>query len=231
MHPVTDTPRKLQFQAEKSPSFAPKTAIICWYILCTASATWLTLSATSDGSPSGSPDRQAVLLAFAVIYIARAAVTLFAFVRRRIPWWEAAYGGVIIGLVLFFFLREGLRMPQPLGAADALGILLYLAGSYIGTASEYSRHIWKSRPENQGHLYTGGMFRYSRHINYFGDLLLFLGFGILTTHPWTIIVPLAMALNFVFFIIPAHDSYLATRYGIEFENYAQQTRKLVPYLY
>jgi len=77
---------------------------------------------------------------------------------------------------------------------------------------------------NQGHLYTGGLFRYSRHINYFGDLLLFLGCGILTGQLWTGIVPLAMGVNFALVIIPAHDAYLAMRYGREFDDYAKRTR-------
>jgi protein-S-isoprenylcysteine O-methyltransferase Ste14 len=222
---------RLQFQGEKAPSIAPKVSLISWYLLCTAAGAWLTLSATHEGSDPGNPARQALLLACVLIYIARAATTLFAFLKRKIPWWEAAWGGIPIGLVLFFALRDGLRTPQPLGVADAAGILLYLAGSYLGTASEYSRNIWKSRPENQGRLYTGGLFKYSRHINYFGDLLLFLGFGILTTLAWTVIVPLAMALNFVFFIIPAHDAYISTRYGTEFEDYARRTRKLIPFVY
>ena len=110
-------------------------------------------------------------------------------------------------------------------------MLFYLAGSYFGTASELSRHLWKARPDNRGHLYTLGLFRYSRHINYFGDLLLFAGLGILTRQLWTGIVPLAMGLNFAFVIIPAHDAYLASRYGAEFEQYARRTRKLIPLLY
>lgn len=222
--------RKLQFQGEKSPSIAPKVAITFWYLVCVVAAESMTFFATNDGF-SGSPDRQTTLLACVVIYIARAATTLFVFVKRKIPWWEAAWGGIPIGLVLFFSLRGGLRTPLPLGLVDAVGGLLYLIGSYLGTASEYSRHIWKARLENQGHLYTEGLFRYARHINYFGDLLLFCGFGILTRQLWTGIVPLAMAVNFVLFIIPAHDAYLAKRYDGEFEDYARQTRKLVPFLY
>jgi protein-S-isoprenylcysteine O-methyltransferase Ste14 len=133
--------------------------------------------------------------------------------------------------VLFFFLREGFRAPQPLGFVDLVGILLYLTGSYIGTASEYSRHFWKARLENQGHLYTAGLFKYCRHINYFGDLLVFSGCAILTQQLWTGIVPVAMGLNFVLFIIPAHDAYLATRYGSEFDDYARRAKKLVPLIY
>lgn len=223
--------KKLQFQCEKAPSLGAKSAIICWYLLCVAGAVWLTFVAPMEMNRPGSLSRQVALLACIVIYVARAAHTLSVFVKRKIHWWEAAWGGGAIGGVLFFFLLGGLRAPEPLGVVDLAGLLLYIGGSYIGTSSEHSRHIWKARPENRGHLYTEGLFRYSRHINYFGDLLLFGGCAMLTRQPWTGIVPLAMGLNFGLVIIPAHDAYLAARYGIEFDRYARRTRKLVPLLY
>jgi protein-S-isoprenylcysteine O-methyltransferase Ste14 len=222
---------KMQFGGGRSPSTGPKMAIAAWYLLCVAAAVWLTLIAPSDSNRPGNPGRQVALLACAVLYIARAAQTLFVFVQRRVPWWEAVCGGSIIGCVLFFALLGGLRVAQPLAPVDALGILLYAAGSYIGTASEVSRHTWKARPENRGHLYTSGLFGISRHVNYFGDLLLFVGFAVLTRQPWTGIVPVAMALNFAFVIIPAHDAYLAARYGTEFDLYARKTKRLIPFVY
>ena len=228
---MTTMNTKLQFQGEKSPSIAPKTAIMSWYIICIAAALGLTFLATNESDSSGNAGRQAALLACTFIYVARAAITFFVFMKRTIPWWESAWGGGLIGFALFLFLRDGLRTPQPLGFVDMAGVLLYLTGSYIGTASEYSRHLWKARTENQGHLYTEGLFRYCRHINYFGDLLVFGGFGILTRQLWTGFVPLAMGLNFALIIIPAHDAYLAMRYGSEFDEYARRTRKLVPFLY
>ncbi len=223
--------KALQFQGEKSPSTGPKVAITSWYFLCMAVAAWMTFSAPMELNRPGSPGRQVALLACVVVYIARAAHTLFVFVKRKIPWWEAAWGGGIIGCVLFFFLLGGLRAPQPIGPVDLVGLLLYIAGSYLGTASERSRYIWKARPENQGHLYTEGLFSYSRHINYFGDLLVFGGCAVLTRQPWTGIVPLAMGLNFALVIIPALDAYLAARYGSEFDHYARRTSRLIPLLY
>ena len=223
--------RQSQFQSGRSPSTGPKAAIISWYLLCAAGAVWLTFGVPVELDRPGDPGRQVALIACVVVYIARAAHTLFVFVKRRIPWWEAAWGGSILGCVLFFFLLRGLRVPQPIGAADLAGLILYAAGSWIGTASEHARHLWKARPENQGRLYTEGLFSYSRHINYFADLLLFAGLGMLTRQWWTGIVPLAMGLNFVFVIIPAHDAYLAARYGSEFDHYARRTKKLVPLVY
>jgi protein-S-isoprenylcysteine O-methyltransferase Ste14 len=223
--------KTLQFQAKKSPSIGPKAAIVVWYLACVAGAAGMALFAPAEPFRTGDPGRQIVLLACALIYVARAADTLFVFVQREIPWWEAAWGGSIIGCVLFFFLLGGLRVPQPIDGVDLVGLFLYIAGSYIGTASERSRHLWKARAENHGHLYTEGLFRYSRHINYFGDLLLFAGCAIITRQPWAGIVPLAMGVNFALMIIPAHDAYLAERYGREFDEYARRTSRLVPLLY
>jgi uncharacterized BrkB/YihY/UPF0761 family membrane protein len=70
----------------------------------------MTFFAASQDDPSGNALRQVALLACVLIYVFRAATTLFVFVKRRIPWWEAAWGGSLIGIVLFFFLREGLRV-------------------------------------------------------------------------------------------------------------------------
>ena len=223
--------RQLQFQSEKTPSTGPKAALTFWYLLCTAGAIWLTFGAAGALDGRASPARQVALISCAVVYIARAAHTLFVFVKRRIPWWEAVWGGGIIGCVLFFFLLRGLREPAPAAPVDLAGLILYAAGSWIGTASELARHHWKARPENRGRLYTEGLFRYSRHINYFADLLVFGGCAVLTRQWWAGIVPLAMGLNFAFMIIPAHDAYLAARYGSDFDQYARRTKKLIPLVY
>jgi steroid 5-alpha reductase family enzyme len=224
-------PRQLQFQGERSPSLASKISITSWFALGVAAAAWLTFSGPGVGGSPGDLGRQVVLFACAVLYVLRATTTLFVFVKRRIPWWEAVWGGGLIAFVLFAFLSEGFRTPQPLGFVDVVGSLLYLTGSYLGTVSEYSRHTWKVRPKNQGHLYVEGLFRYSRHINYLGDLLLFIGFAVLTGQVWAGIVPLIMGLNFVLLLIPAQDTYLASRYGAEFDEYAQRTKKLIPMVY
>ena len=45
------------------------------------------------------------------------------------------------------------------------------------------------------------------------------------------IIPLAMTVNLIFNIIPLLDKYLAEKYGDEFEEYSQKTKKLIPLIY
>lgn len=202
-----------------------------WYVLCVAGAASLTLLGPAAPNGSGALSRQVVLLACVAVYVFRAAQTLFVFVKRRVPWWEAIWGGSIIGCVLFFFLLGGLRTSQPIGAIDIVGVLLYIGGSYIGTAAERSRHVWKARAEESGpSLYTRSIQVQPLH-----QLLRrpagVRGPGDAQRQLWTAIVPLAMGLNLALVIIPAHDAYLAARYGNEFEEYARRTNRLVPLLY
>ncbi|MFH1373394.1 MAG: DUF1295 domain-containing protein [bacterium] len=69
------------------------------------------------------------------------------------------------------------------------------------------------------------------HINYFGDIVLFIGLSLIA-HSFTILViPLVMTLNFVFFIIPTLDKHLAQKYGDQFTEYAEHTKKFIPKIY
>jgi steroid 5-alpha reductase family enzyme len=114
---------------------------------------------------------------------------------------------------------------------DLLALVVYLAGSYFNTGSELGRYIWKQHPGHQGQLYTGGLFAYAVHINYFGDVLLFSGFALLTHRLIAFVIPLFMLCLFVFVNIPLLDAHLKQHYGPAFDAYARRTRKLIPFIY
>ena len=183
------------------------------------------------------PDRpRAILLAFiAALYFCRHLVTLFYLLVRKVEWAE------VIGLSVFMIAFEigfvllgggafGGQMV-PFGGLDVLALALVLLGSFLNTYSEMQRKWWKADPANKGHCYTLGLFRHAMHINFFGDVVLFTGWALLTANLWTLALPLAMGLSFAFFHIPGLDTYLAGRYGDEFSAYAARTKKLIPFVY
>jgi protein-S-isoprenylcysteine O-methyltransferase Ste14 len=87
------------------------------------------------------------------------------------------------------------------------------------------------KEDNKGRLYTKRLFRYAMHINYFGDIVLFTGFAMITHRFSMLVIPAIMTLNFVFNIIPSLDRYLEKKWGAEFRDYAQKTKKLIPRIY
>jgi hypothetical protein len=90
--------------------------------------------------------------------------------------------------------------------------------------------VWKRRPAHQGHLLTGGFFRYARHINYFGDMVLFTGWVLMTGRPVLLAMPTLMLCGFVFLNVPAQDRYLEETYGEEYRSYGKRTAQLILYM-
>jgi protein-S-isoprenylcysteine O-methyltransferase Ste14 len=175
--------------------------------------------------------RQVILIFFLFVYISRLSITVFVFLQRKMGWIETILISCLMSFALYSFARYGGNSLLPLNALDYLGILLFLGGSWINTYSEYTRYTWKKKKENKGKLYTGGLFKFSMHINYFGDTILFIGLALITQSFSLLIIPLIMALNFVFYLIPSLDKYLAKKYGNEFKKYAATTKKFIPGIY
>ncbi len=177
------------------------------------------------------PVRRAFMAAALSIYYVRLLCTWFVFLKRRVSWSEVfTIAPWLLCIYLLLVICAGTN-PRTWDATGSFGLILFVAGSWMNSYSEYTRDHWKRRPENRGRLYTQGLFRYSRHPNYLGDLISFSGLCLISGRYVTGIIPGIMLLGFVFFNIPMLDSYLHKRYGVAFDDYAQRTRKLIPFVY
>jgi protein-S-isoprenylcysteine O-methyltransferase Ste14 len=172
-----------------------------------------------------------LVFACAVIYFARSSFAVVYLIKRAMDWGEALGVGLFIGFVDIIFAFLGASNTDPFAALTLLGMLLYLAGSCVTTGAELQREFWKQNPAHTGQLFTGGLFRYARHINYFGEEVLFFGYAMVVGSPWAFIVPLLMAAGFIFVNIPTLDAYLKKKYGFAFESYAARTKKFIPYVW
>ncbi len=182
-------------------------------------------------SINGNFDRQIILTFFGWFYVFRLFITVFVFLKRKWAWSEMLFVTGLMSLALFSLVKAGGSSFQSIGILDYFSIIIYLLGSWLNTWSEYTRHLWKKDKSNSGRPYTVGLFKYSMHINYLGDVMLFTGFALMTWKFSLLVIPLAMALSFIFFIIPRLDKYLTYKYGNEFIEYGSKTKKLIPWIY
>ncbi|WP_167630301.1 DUF1295 domain-containing protein [Listeria valentina] len=156
----------------------------------------------------------------------------FIWLPRGISWKEAlgnstAFAIYYIGFPLFaIYHHSSFNMSMYL-----IGIALFLIGSFINTTSELLRKPFKDDPANKGKLYTGGLFKYAIHVNYFGDVLWAAGFALVTLNWWAMIIPVFLLLLFKFSYIPNADKYLRGKYGKQFEAYQKNTKKLIPFIW
>ncbi|MEV8129232.1 DUF1295 domain-containing protein [Streptomyces sp. NPDC085944] len=219
-------------------STGPKTVVTTFNTIAVAIAVWFLFGGADTVADWFGTDfdeaatvRRALLAALSVLYLLRFIATNFVMLQRKMEWSESFTIGIWVLVIHGTMAYFGGTNDAGVSVFTWLGVVLYLFGSYLNTGSEYQRKLWKKRPENKGKLYTEGLFKYSMHINYFGDAVLFSGFALVTGTVWAFAIPLIMVCMFVFLNIPMLDKYLAERYGEAFEEYASRTAKFVPFVY
>ena len=201
-------------------TLSQRTALAAGHLLIVAAVAWFLLSRSASD-----PVRTKLILTCALVYWGRVAYGTFVLLGRSVQWSEVAV--VLPWLALlhgsFAYAASGAGKA---GTAAWVGIALYAAGSCVNTGSEIGRSRFKrSKP---GRLYTRGFFSLSRHINYFGDTVLFTGYALASGALWTLILPAVMTAGFVWQHIPALETHLAAKYQADYAAWARRTPSFLP---
>lgn len=228
----------MAFQDEHAPSI-PFKVLLATSVLAGTLVSALATSGYADWliellkyeKVEGNGCRKIIMLSCCLVYSIRFAIAMFVFVKRKIGWFEGSLVSVLFFMMFYHFGISAGSHPEPIGIVDIAGIILFLCGSYINTFAEYQRFAWKKRIENQGRLYTGGLFEYSMHINYFGDAVTYIGLALITMELVCFMISIGIIVNFIVLQIPMLDRHLGNRYGIEFTEYAKNTKKFIPFIY
>jgi len=179
----------------------------------------------------GDLTRRILLFTTSFILFLRWGLTNFCLLKRKMSWIEIIVVSIELSLIHFSYSILGGQVTNPVGIIEFIGITLFVIGSYLNTGSEFMRLKWKKDPQNKGKIYDQGLFKYSMHINYFGDVVWASGMALISGSTWIFLIPLYMSFGFIFMHIPRLDKYLKERYGIQYEAYARKTKKLIPFVY
>jgi steroid 5-alpha reductase family enzyme len=79
---------------------------------------------------------------------------------------------------------------------DALGLAVFAFGFVVEALADAQLARFKSDPESRGRVMAEGLWRYSRHPNYFGEFCLWWGWWLValaTGAWWTVVSPLLMS--------------------------------------
>jgi len=117
-------------------------------------------------------------------------------------WWWRSYFKVFLlqGVVMWLVAAPvvavvGRASQRPLNWVDALGAAVWLVGFFFEAAGDWQLARFKADPSNKGRLFTGGVWRYTRHPNYFGDAAVWWGHYLVAAASgawWTIFSPALM---------------------------------------
>ena len=78
-------------------------------------------------------------------------------------------------IMLPYVVFLSLDTLYPVNWVSILGFVLWIGGFLIEVVSDRQKYVFKSNPDNRGRWISTGLWRFSRHPNYFGEFLLWWG--------------------------------------------------------
>jgi len=135
--------------------------------------------------------------------------------RGRLPWWLVSLAGVHLVPTLVVFAGLLAVWPAVTGAArlgplDAVAAVVTVAAIAVETVADRQLQRFAGDPAHRAQVADRGLWRYSRHPNYLGEIGFWWGmwlFGLAAAPSWwwTVAGPIAMVLLFTFVSVPMMD--------------------------
>lgn len=140
--------------------------------------------------------------------------------------------GALLFVVALPVLLVGTAPGAPLTALDAVGAAVWVLGFAIESIADRQLRNFLRDPANKGRVMDRGLWRYSRHPNYFGEVTQWWGIGIIALSvPYGaagLVGPLAITLLILFVSgIPPLEKRHAGR--PEYADYNRRTSVFVPW--
>lgn len=137
--------------------------------------------------------------------------------------------------VMSLSIQVGQIYPQPadLTWLDGFGTLIWLVGLSFEVLADHQLAAFKALPENHGKLFREGLWAYSRHPNYFGEVLIWWGIFLVASSNlgavWTIVSPLTITILMKFWTgVPLMEKRHVEVYS-EYGDYMRTTNALFPW--
>ncbi len=132
---------------------------------------------------------------------------------------------LIFGCALILGLADWNNLGLPSWLRWCVGLPLIIAGNVVVWLGVTQIGMAATSGEATG-LRTGGLYRYSRNPQYMADMVILIGWAVLSASSWTLpVVLLGMA---ALALAPfAEERWLADRYGEEYADYRSKVRRYI----
>lgn len=143
--------------------------------------------------------QQYIILSCVVIWAVR--LGIFLFIRVKRSGGDSRFDEIKTNFFRFFMVWniQGLWVLVTLAAAllsitnkakvlsslemtvFVIGMFLWLAGFSIEVVADWQKSVFRSKKENKKDFITSGLWAWSRHPNYFGEILLWIGIAVMSS--------------------------------------------------
>ena len=135
------------------------------------------------------------------------------------------------------YLLDRDHLPAGFGAWNLAGVLIWLVGLLVEAVADAQKAAFRAKEENRGRFVASGLWRYSRHPNYFGEMLVWWGlfvYAVPVLHgpAFAVVIGPVFITVLLLFVsgIPLVERSADEKYGSDdaYRDYKRQTSILVP---
>lgn len=153
-------------------------------------------------------------------------------------WWLSFFQVFLLQGFLMWILSAPIVAAQTSGfpailtPLDMLGALLWGFGLIFETIADLQLTLFKRDPASKGKLFTTGLWKYSRHPNYFGEAVVWWGIylvALVAGYGWTIFSPILMT----WLLLRVSGVAMLERtmkYKPGYEEYMRRTSSFIPWI-
>ena len=159
-------------------------------------------------------------------------------IRFLVPWTLQGLW-VFLTMIVVIVINTQADLGPELGIWDGVGLLIWILGFGIEAVADYQKTIFNTESSNQGKWIEGGLWSYSRHPNYLGEIILWTGIAFFGISCFTGLERVAWISPIFIYIlltkisgIPILDKRALEKWGddIEYQKYRDNTPALFPRL-
>jgi steroid 5-alpha reductase family enzyme len=156
--------------------------------------------------------------------------------RRFSKFWF--FQGLTVWIILipsFFFFNSNTNIST----ISIIGLLIFVVGLLIESIADAQKYKFKNNPKNTGRFIDTGIWKYSRHPNYFGEMLTWIGIYFFTFSSLNLtskLIGLISPIYIIFILlfisgIPMLEKSYNKRYkgDKKYEEYKRKTSILIPW--
>lgn len=116
-----------------------------------------------------------------------------------------------------------------------LGLIVWGVGFYFESVGDRQLKQFKDNPDNKGKLLTTGLWAYTRHPNYFGEVTMWWGIWLIAASSGWWWLALISPLTITYLIVkvsgvPMAESHYDQQNREDWEAYKKKTNKLIPWM-